>query len=244
MGVTVFQADTGDLICTAKHGETVAYADSDIIVIASGERKNVDRGYTFVRGWLEGFRRADGTQIWRAELLGRPDPYHSVARIRNWLVFEDANDWLLIDLHSGETRRNPVEKPKDSLGPSGLREEDGHLVFLTSRLNMQDFNRSPQTVTVVSIPDFKVVSSKTVEVIEAAYSEKCGEFLITDALYRTACFRQDGTKVWEHFQMHRTSPFNGVIYFTDFANGTARIGSIEVATGKENILLSEPVKSP
>lgn len=243
-GLTVFEAATGAVVCSAKQGETIAYADSDIIVIANGERKNVDQGYTYVRSWLEGFRRSSGKQVWRAELTGRPDPYHSVAKVRNWLVFEDGTDWLLVDLTDGQSRRYRIEKGVDAFGPSGLREEDGYLAFTTGQLNMKDFNRSEHTISVVSIPDLKVISKRKVEVIEINHSEKCGEFLITDALYRTACFRQDGTKVWEHFQMHRTSPIDGVIYFSDFSEGRARIGSLEVATGKENILFSEAAKFP
>jgi hypothetical protein len=243
-GLTVFQAATGAVLFSVEQGEAIAYADSDIIVVASGERKNVDQGYTYARGWIEGFRPSNRKQEWRAELTGRPDPYHSVARVRNWLVFEDGTDWLLVDLNDGQIRRALIEKGSDVFGPSGLREENGHLAFTTGQLNMKNFSRSEHTISVVSIPDLKVISQKKVEVIEAVHSEKWGEFLITDALYRTACFRQDGTKIWEHFQMHRTSPIDGVIYFSDYSEGRARIGSIEVATGKENILFSEAVKFP
>lgn len=243
-GLTVFQAATGAVVCAARQGETIAYADPDIIVVANSERKNVDRGYTYARSWLEGFHRSSGKQEWRAELTGRPDPYHSVARVGNWLVFEDGTDWLLINLADGQSRRARIEKGTDALGPSGLREEDGNLAFTTSQLNTKDFNRSEHTVSIVSIPALKVLSRRKVEVIEAGHSEKWGEFLITDSLYRTACFRQDGTKVWEHFQMHRTSPLEGVIYFSDFNEGRARVGSIKVPTGKESILFAEAVESP
>ncbi len=79
--------------------------------------------------------------------------------------------------------------------------------------------------------------------IEASSTEKVGDLLITDALYRTACFRRDGTKVWEHFQLHRTPAVDGVIYFSDYNKGVARIGAVDVATGKQRIFISEKVKA-
>jgi hypothetical protein len=88
----------------------------------------------------------------------------------------------------------------------------------------------------------KTIETKVVEVIEAARAETSGDFTISDSLYRTACFRRDGSKVWEHFQMHRTGVIGGLIYFSDFYKGVARMGSLEVATGKERILISERVK--
>lgn len=116
------------------------------------------------------------------------------------------------------------------------------MVYLTSQLNYKDFNRSKQSIYRVSIPELRTIDIKTVEVIEAAQVETAGEYRITDSLYRTACFRRDGSKVWEHFQMHRTGVVDGTIYFSDYEKGVARVGSIKVSNGKERILLSKRVE--
>ena len=201
----------------------------------------MENGYTFSRSWLEAYRRADGNKVWTAEFKQRSDPYHRSAKVGPRLVFEDGSEWMMIDTRSGEIRRRPVERFGEPLGPSGLKEKNGNLTYIISGMNMKDFNRSPQTIYSVTISDFVIVSKTTVEVIEAGEVEWAGDFFITDALYRTACFRRDGTKVWEHFQMHRTPVVGGVIYFSDYKDKMARLGSIEVATGKETIFLTEPV---
>jgi hypothetical protein len=155
---------------------------------------------------------------------------------------ESAGISTIVVYDGGKLRRQAAAKPADSIGPSGLRSEKGMLMYVASELNTRDFNRSKQTVYRVSVPDLKTVETKVVEVIEAARVETAGEYLISDALYRTACFRRDGSKVWEHFQMHRTGVIDGVIYFSDYEKGVARIGSLKVSSGKKRILISERVE--
>jgi len=75
-------------------------------------------------------------------------------------------------------------------------------------------------------------------VIEAGSTEDAGEFLVTDSLYRTACFRRNGPKVWDHFQMHRTGAVDGVIYFSDNHDDTARLGKIEISTARNRFPLA------
>lgn len=82
----------------------------------------------------------------------------------------------------------------------------------------------------------------TLRLIEIADIDVEGEFTISDALYRTACFRMNGDKVWERFQSSRTKTIDNRIYSSDYEKGLARLGYVEVSTGKEKILYSEPVK--
>jgi len=81
----------------------------------------------------------------------------------------------------------------------------------------------------------------TLRLIEIAHISFEAGFIISDALYRTACFRPGGEKVWERFQSERTKVINNRIYFSDYEKETTRLGFVEVATGKETILYSEPV---
>jgi len=240
----LFDGATHDLLANEKLGETMAYADQDLVVLAKGRRKAAESGgYSFTKGWLEAFDRHTMKRVWSVEFENQPWPHHYVVRCGNYIVCDDASDLVVINIATGQARRRPAVKPEDAIGPSGLRDENGDLTYLTSELNYADFNRSKQTLYKLSIPDLKVVESRAVKVIEAASSEKAGDLLITDALYRTACFGPDGTKLWEHFQLHRTPVMDGVIYFSDYNKGIARMGALDVATGKQRFFLSEEVET-
>lgn len=215
-----------------------------MFVVAKGRRKAVEGGgYSFSKGWLEAFDRQTMKKVWSVQFKNQPWPYHYVVRCQNYIISDDGSDLLAIDIATGVVRRRPAVKPVDAIGPSGLRDDNGSLTYLTSELNHKDFNQSKQTLYKLSVPDLKVIESRAVKVIEAASSEKVGDLLITDALYRTACFRPDGTKLWEHFQMNRTPTIDGVIYFSDYDKGVARMCALNVATGKQRIFLTEKIKN-
>jgi outer membrane protein assembly factor BamB len=241
--LALFDGATHVPLATEKLGETLAYADQDLVVLAKGHRKASEGGgYSFSKGWLEAFNRQTMRKVWSVEFEKQPWPHHYVVRCGNHIISDDASDLLVIDIATGEVRRDPAVKPEDAIGPSGLRDDNGSLTYLTSELNYKDFNQSKQTLYKLSVPGLKVIETRAVKVIEAASSEKVGDLLITDALYRTACFRPDGTKLWEHFQLHRTPVVDGVIYFSDYNKGVARMGALDVATGKQQFFLSERVK--
>ncbi|MGB6220139.1 hypothetical protein [Haloferula sp.] len=242
--LALFDGATYVCLATEKLGETMAYADQDLVVLAKGRRKAAEGGgYSFSKGWLEAFDRQTMKKVWSVEYEYQPYPHHYVVRCGDYIVSDDASDLVVIDIATGEVRRRPAVKPEDAMGPSGLRDDNGDLTYLTSELNFADFNQSKQTLYKISVPDLKVIESRAVKVIEAASSETAGDLLITDALYRTACFRPDGTKLWEHFQLHRTPVMDGVIYFSDYNKGIARMGALDVATGKQRFFLSEEVET-
>lgn len=240
-GLALFDGGTHACVAKEMRGETLAYADADLVIIAKGEREAVEGGHTFSKSWIEGFDRKTIKRLWSARFEKQPWPYHFVVRCGAHVVCEDGQDFMVIDGKSGELRRSPAPMPEDALGPKGLRNEKGDLVYLSSVMNMGNFDESEQTLYRLRIPDLKVLEKRVMKVIEAVTSEKAGELLITDALYRTACFRADGSKLWEHFQMHRTPVLDGVIYFSDHKKGVARMGALDVSTGKQKIFISEKV---
>ncbi len=241
--LVIFDGVTHACLATEKSGETMAYGDSNLVVLAKGRRKAAEGGgYSFSKGWLEAFDRQTMKKTWSVQFEKQPWPYHDVVRCGGYIVCDDALDLIVIDVVSGKVQRRPAVMPKDAIGPSGLRNDNGALTYLTSELNYADFNQSKQTLYKLSLPDLKVIESRAIKVIEAASSEKVGDLLITDALYRTACFRPDGAKLWEHFQLHRTQVMDGVIYFSDYNKGVARMGALDVTTGKQRFFLSEDVE--
>jgi len=237
----IFEGDTHVLKGKEKSAESVPYSDKEILVVVKAEREKTASGYRFVRAWMEVFDKVSWKRLWTAPFTGRGDPFHQMCRVGTFLVWEDGSDLVAARISDGQLNRAPAIKPKDALGPSGLRADGDTLLYLASELNFNDFNRSKQTIYRVTLPEFQVKESHVVEVIEAAFLEQAGEYMISDALYRTACFRRDGSKVWEHFQMHRTKVLDGRIYFSDFDNGLARLCFLEVATGTERVLVSEEV---
>lgn len=240
--LAVYDGSTHAFLLTEERGETVAYADDGVIVLAKGKRKYADKGYSYSKGWLEGYDRKTKRRIWIADFKNQPWPYHDICRVGDYLVCEDGGNLMVIHAVRGDLHRSSPPKPKDSIGPSGLRNENGALVYVTTEMNISDFHRSKHTVYRLRVPELTTIETKVVEVIEAARVETVGEFMISDSLYRTACFRRDGRKVWEHFQMHRTGVIDGLIYFSDYNNGVAQMGTLEVSTGKKRILISEKVK--
>lgn len=92
------------------------------------------------------------------------------------------------------------------------------------------------------IPELREVKTGVLKLIEIARVSFEGGFIIADSLYRTACFRPSGEKVWQKLQNSRTPVIDGRIYFSDQSRNMARLGFVEVATGKETILYSEPVE--
>lgn len=241
--LSLFDGTTYALLATETLGENLAYADSDIVVIVKGNRKKSESGgYHFTKSWLEAFDRKSMKNLWSVPFEKDSWPHRYFVRCGDFIVCDDASDLIITHIKTGMMQRSPAEMPKDALGPSGLRAENGMLTYLASTMNYQDFNQSEKTLYKLSIPDLKIIDKKVVKVIEAVYSEKAGDLLITDALYRTACFRADGSKLWERFQLHRTPVVDGVIYFSDYHEGTARMGALDVATGKQQFFLSEKVE--
>lgn len=241
--LSLFDGTTNTFLATETLGENLAYADSDIVVLAKGNRKKSESGgHHFTKGWIEALDRKTMKKLWSVPFEKNLSPYHYVVRCGDYIVCDDAHHLIITHIKTGKMQRSPAEMPKDANGPSGLRAENGMLTYLASTMNYEDFNQSEKTFYKLSIPDLKVIDKTVVKVIEAARSEKAGDLLITDALYRTACFRADGSKVWEHFQLHRTPVVDGVIYFSDYHEGTARMGALDVATGKQQFFLSEKVE--
>jgi len=183
--LTLFDGTSGECILTEREAETVAYADDRTFVLTMGERKKIENGYTFSSIWIEGFDRKSAKKIWSLPDQRVLDPWHEVARIGNYFVIQDGADLEVVDSEKGLLSRRTATKPADSIGPSGLRNEDDMLVYVASEMNAHDFNRSKHTVYRLSVSDLKVLGTKVVEVIEAADTEAAGEFLISDALYRT-----------------------------------------------------------
>ena len=242
--LALFDGSTYACLTKQKNTESLAYADADLIVLAKGHRKSTKGGgFSFSRGWIEALNRKTMRKLWSADYQKEPWPYHDVVRCGAYMISEDGSDLLAIDINSGEVRRSPAVKHQDALGPNGLRNDNGSLIYLTSRLNRDDFKQNDQILYKLSVPDFKVLERRVVKVIEASTSEKVGSLLITDSLYRTACFRRDGTKLWERFQLNRTRAIDGMIYFSDYNEGVARMGVLEIATGKQRILLSERLET-
>jgi len=63
--LALFDGATHVRLATEELGETLAYADQDLVVLAKGHRKAAERGgYSFSKGWLEAFDRQTMEKIW------------------------------------------------------------------------------------------------------------------------------------------------------------------------------------
>lgn len=123
-----------------------------------------------------------------------------------------------------------------------LEIHEGRLAWLTHAFNSKDFKNSEYLLKFSSFPDLKEEGSVALKVMEIARISFESGYIISDALYRTACFQLGGDKIWEGSQMNRTPVVNNRIFFSDYSNSTARLGGVDVLTGKETILYSESTK--
>jgi hypothetical protein len=129
---------------------------------------------------------------------------------------------------------------------SDLKIHNDQVVWLSHKMNYGDFNNTEHILHFCTIPELSERETVTLKLIEIAQISFEGGFIISDALYRTACFRPGGEKVWEPFQSKRTQVISNRIYFSDYEQKTktARLGVVEVSSGKETILYSEQVEKP
>jgi hypothetical protein len=92
------------------------------------------------------------------------------------------------------------------------------------------------------LTEIKQVQLKTIELAKLSF---WNDRIITDALYNVTCFNKSGKVIWKKFQMNRTEVTGGKIYFSDnYRETKIRVGEIDVRTGRERILYSEPIQAP
>jgi hypothetical protein len=225
--------------------DNVVCAIPDLFVASSVETIPSGGGFRFGKMSLQAFDRKSFTQKWRVPLADENgSPWLTSAFKSPYLIYVESQTTLVVlDCTTGRkllTRQVDVPKYGRIIG---VTLHDDHIAWFTSALShREDFNNTEHPLHFCSIPDLKETAAITLRLIEIAQVSFEGGFIISDALYRTACFRPEGSKIWERFQCNRTSVIDGRFYFSDYNPGTTRIGFVEVASGKETILYQEKIE--
>ena len=237
---------TGKPLWRTSEIETVVCATPELIVCLAVERVPVRSGYRFGDASLAAYDRKSFAKTWSVPLAKPGDASFLKSAFKApFLVYVEAGKSLVVlDCTTG---RKQVTKQLDL--PEGGSISDvmihgEHVAWLTYEMNLTDFKITEHPLHFCTLPDLREVKKVVLKLIEIASVSFEGGFFIADSLYRTACFRLSGEKVWERFQCARTGVIKGRIFFSDQSKNTARLGSIEVITGKETILYTEQLPEP
>jgi len=242
----LLDAETGQPAWRTSEIEGVICATPELIVCLAVERIPSDQGITFGTASLEAYRRGSFEKKWSVTLPeGSGVPFVPAEFHAPYLIYADGPTSLsVIDCATGlKLLTRQVNLPE--LGRiSALTMIDGRVAWLTSRYNRDNPNNTEYLLHFCTVPELKVERKIVLKLIEIARVNFENGFIISDSISRTACFRSSGEKVWERSQTARSPVINDRIYFSDYHQKTARVGIVEVSTGKQTILYSEPVEEP
>jgi outer membrane protein assembly factor BamB len=236
----IIDKQTGRPVWRTKELENFVCATPDLMVGLAVTRRNNSKGYTLEKPSLYAFDRKTFRKKWSVPVNG--SQLHASSFNAPFLVYADGESSLaVLDCRTGLKQiTKQVEVPHYGRIINVTSRGD-QIAWFASKMNRKDFDQSEHFLHFCTLPDLSEQKVTTLRVIEISRISFESGFIISDALYRTACFREDGEKVWERFQSERTPVIDNRIYFSDYLNGITRIGVIEVPTGKEAILYSEPV---
>lgn len=232
---------SGKPLWTNREVESLVGATPDLLLTLRVERIPDERAYSYGSGTLEAFERNGFTRRWQVKITEKGVLHLESVLVGPHLIYADGTSLTVIEIASG---RKLATKNVDVPRFGRLIDVQGYgdgIVWLTSEYRSRDFNQTEHTLHFCSVPDLKesrVVTLKLIEIANVAFE---GDFIISDALYRTAGFKMNGEKIWERFQSSRTKTIDGRIYFSDYRQKTTRLGYVEVSSGKETILYSEPL---
>lgn len=242
---TVIDDRTGKRLWTSLAVESLICATSNLLVTLTFDRIPTDRGYTFGNGALEAFDRVHYARKWSIPISEKDVlPYLEAVLNGPYLIYADGRTSLkTIEVASGrEVTAQSVKVPQFSW-VGDIQSYRDEIVWLTHESNRADFNQSEHTLHFCSIPELSEKRTVTLKIISISNFAFEDDFIISDSLYRLACFRMGGEKVWEkRSQSNQTKVIGNRIYFSDYDQAKARLGYVEVSTGKEKILYSEPTK--
>lgn len=234
---------TGKPKWTSREVERVVCATPELIVALTVKRMRTEDGIRFGASALLGLNRETGGRKWKVPVdKTNGSPFISSVFMAPHIVFvRGENTLVVLDVTNGKTLGTRTV-PVPQLGHvSDVLFHEGRVAVLTGEVNSADFDKNRQTLQFYSLPGLAPKERVSFEVIEAATATIVGKYILSDALYRTACFTRDGKKLWERFQCNRSEPIDGKVYFSDYDDGFARLGSVELANGKERIFHRERI---
>jgi len=236
---------TGKSIFKSDRIENLIYVTEELIIALVAEREYTGSGgYRLAQASVEAYKRKTFEKQWAVPLSGdHTFPWVTAVHSKPYLVYLDGHaNVVSLDCRTGEKVHEMGDSADFDGQISHLSLLEGNLVYLTHKMNFDDFEKTKHTLHFCSIPDLKEKSTLVIELIEIASITFYDDYIISDSLYRTACFTMTGEKVWEKYQMNRTDVIEGKIYFSDYEDEEVRLGVIDVPTGQEIILYKEKVK--
>lgn len=241
--VTLIDSHTGKAVRKESEVTQVVYLDDKTAVFAKAHREYTANGdgYTIGRTWLEARSRTGWEQIWTARMRSSWLSGESHTMADGNLLLADEKELVVLSPEKGELRRvSALPTPPSGFSLNGLSIDHGVPYFIArGQSDEADYEHTPHLVFRCAPADLAVSETFALQAIEIARVSFYGDHIVSDALYRTIGYKRDGTRLWTHMQMHRTEPISGTFYFSDNRDGTARVGSVNIATGETKILHEE-----
>jgi hypothetical protein len=246
----IIDENTGKPLWKSTEVENLIGVTPELIVTLAAERIPYGRGFRFRETSLEAFDRSAFQKKWSVLITEKDgSPYLDAALKPPYLIYAHSeNSLTVLDCTTGRklvTTSMALPKYGRIWDVKIFGDEVAWLTCDRSHAydaNPVPLSETPHFLHFCTLPNLQETKAVTLKLIEIASVAFEGEFIISDALYRTACFRKSGEKVWERFQSNRTETIDNRIYFSDFYKETTRLGYVEVPTGKETILYSEKVE--
>jgi outer membrane protein assembly factor BamB len=226
--------------------EQLLHVEKDVVVVATARREyQANRGSYSTRDMaVAGLDRGKGEVRWRLA-LGNVGGYVRSAVVSPCLVIIDeaaSGGLICVDPASGRVLGKRAHSRLPEWQPLGLGYPDvavqgNQVVFLES-----DLDGGETLLRVASVPSFEVTQTLQLAGNEPALSLQ-GDFIFTTGLYRTICFdRRTGKERWQRALVGEWKLIGdrALVSEYDKSRKHARLVSIDLASGSERVLISEP----
>ena len=228
--------------------ESVTAADGRRLYVLTTKRHTGDggRSFTVSDAMIRALDLVSGREIWSHRLHDDQSFQTRSALVGRYLVIADGlmpTNLTVLDAASGAVARD-VEST--DLGSRGVFEVEaqGSSEALLLEAMRQD---GPDRLTTVSIPDLRAKSSIPLPADENLVFFRDGDVIVTSGMNGAAAFDlRNGAKLWEiGHQLLLGHPQNGVLYASrsDRANDLAVLETIDLRTGEELTIYTEPLPS-
>jgi hypothetical protein len=222
-----------------------AFDDKSLYALTAVRHPDAEsEGFTMSDATIRKVDRTTGRTIWSHALHDGQTIETRGTIIGGYLAIVDGympTSVTVLDTTSGKVVRDVASTDWGSRGVFDVDKKSADEAFVLETMRTPD----PDRLTTVSFPDLSPKSSIALPAKENLFFYIEGDVLVTSGIYSAAGFNLiDGTKLWEiGHQVLMTRPVHGALYASrsDRKNDVAILESIDLQTGAETIVYSEPL---
>lgn len=225
--------------------ESVLHVEGNLLVVATATREydSNDRSFTTRDVAVTGLNRRTGDVRWRVALNHRAG-FVQAADVPPCLVVIDegaAGGLLCIEPGSGRTLGRRAHETTWGLSYLDVVADGDRVAFLENIPHSDD-----AFLRFAAVPSFEVTESLRLAGAEPMLSLH-GHHVLVRGLYRAFCFdRQTGSRRWQRALVGEWTLLNDEILLSDYdqRRSRARLVMLDLASGRERVILAEPANLP